>query len=179
MAKSWEYQKEKIERRYNPTPKDIKQIILSAANPQERYFLCITYLTGGRVQEVIALRKEDFTRTEKKGIPILLIMMKNEKNRRVKQKLIPIRMDFESDLANIVLRYIVSKEGSLLSFKTRQRGWQIFRKYGLNPHFFRHMRATHLVIYRGFTGPKLKIHMGWSDSRPEDIYVHLRWEDLI
>lgn len=168
-----------IEKRYTPSVAEVKKIINSASKPRDRFFLTLTYLTAGRVTEVLDIKKEDFQVTEKNGIKILLISMVNRKNRKQKIKMIPLRFDLEKDFIDIILGYIEGKEGNLFGFNTRQRGWQIFREHNINPHFFRHIRATHLVVNRGFAGPKLKLYMGWSDSRPEDAYVHLRWEDLL
>jgi integrase len=180
MPNAWKHQEKLKEQRNLPTPEEMRAEIYSIKNERDRFFVALAYLTGGRVSELLDIRKEDISVTEKKGIKVLLIQMKNEKNKKRNMKLLPIRMDLEGPLANIILDYISGREGRLLGFRSRQRGWQIFMKYtGFNPHFARHLRATHLVIYRGFSDQKLKLYLGWSDSRPADTYIHLRWEDLL
>jgi len=179
MVKAWDYQKEKLEERYSPTPGQLREIIKGIDNPRDQFYLCLTYLTGGRVGEVIDIKPTDIDITERNGIKVLVISMKNEKAKRFRQKMIPIRFDLEGDFIALIMRYILNVKGTLFGFKTRQRGWQIFRKYGLNPHFFRHLRATHMVQYRGYKSHQMNQFFGWSDMRSSSKCVHLNWEDLI
>ncbi|MGC8696795.1 MAG: hypothetical protein ACP5UD_10385 [Conexivisphaera sp.] len=47
----------------------------------------------------------------------------------------------------------------------------------LNP--LRHLRATHLAMYYGFTPQELYAYIGWKLPGMADVYVHLSWESYI
>jgi len=56
--------------------------------------------------------------------------------------------------------------------------WRILNEaYGINPHGFRKIRATHLVQF-GFSAHQLKHFFGWSSVAPSDYYVKLNTDDL-
>jgi integrase len=40
----------------------------------------------------------------------------------------------------------------------------IFRKYGWTPHYLRHLRASHLMKYNGFTPADLQQYFSWRSA---------------
>lgn len=50
-------------------------------------------------------------------------------------------------------------------------------KKDVNPHNFRHSRATHLAAL-GLNNAQLKAHFGWRRSEMADIYIHLAGKDV-
>lgn len=64
----------------------------------------------------------------------------------------------------------------------RARAWRIVRKHfpeeRLFPHYFRHLRATHLATVFGFDQQRLVKYFGWTSSMSADYYVKLRVQDL-
>ena len=48
----------------------------------------------------------------------------------------------------------------------------------INPHGFRHLRATHLRKYFGFDPYQLKKFFGWSSIEPSSFYVGLDTQEI-
>ena len=131
-----------------------------------------------------SIKKEDFTIERKEGKEILVIRLRNLKNRKRERatKLIPLPLNKEINkkFFQIIDTYLqgIFDEDELFPFSAR-RGEQIIAKVGMNPHFLRKCRLTHLAKYYNFTDQKLELYAGWTDSRPSKEYIKLRWEDLI
>jgi integrase len=151
----------------------------------------ILYLTGARLNEVMRrMEKRDIAIIEKDGKNVMLVTLFNEKNKERKIKKIPINLDREGerDLALIFLKYAdsvkdmsVPDDSQALLFKYSDR-WaeKMLLKYcGINPHFLRHLRLTHLTTEFNFNEQELKIFAGWTDSRPAKNYIEMRWSDLL
>ena len=181
MGKPWVYQKKLQVRGDVPTIGDIRQWVTAIKNKRDRFLIALTYLTAGRIREVIGIRPNDITRVRKNGRDVIFIHMMNEKSKRRTFKDIAIPIDGEP-LTGIILGYIDSREASsmgLLGFKTRYRGWQIFHKYGCNPHWMRHIRLTHLVTVYDFNDQLLIRYAGWASSKEAKHYMELRWHDFL
>lgn len=60
------------------------------------------------------------------------------------------------------------------------QGKDIIEDYvkGVNPHYLRHCRLTHLVQTYGFNELQLMRFAGWTNTKPAIVYVHLNWMDL-
>jgi hypothetical protein len=118
-----------------------------------------------------------------KGVdrPVVLIHLRNEKHRKVHQKTIPLPIDLEetSIIYAAIKEYInsIGQEDELFPFGY-QYGYRLLKPY-FNPHWFRHVRATHLITSYGFSESQLRNMMGWSDSRPAGIYVSMDWRDTL
>ncbi len=182
MTKAWAYQKALQRDGTVPTIEQIRTKILSIKKERDRFFIAALYLTAGRVSEVIGMQRDHFSMAYRKGRSILIIRLKNQKSRRRQWKDIPIPLDKEHHLANVLIGYVENKEPSslgLLGFKSRERGWQICRKHGFNPHWLRHVRLTHLVTVYDFNDQLLVRYAGWSSSKEARHYMELRWHDFL
>jgi hypothetical protein len=128
-----------------------------------------------------ALRGKDIQIIQEQDKPIMLLYLRNEKNRKDHQKIIPIPIYLEeiSLIYEAIKDYInsVPQEEELFPFGY-QYAYRLLKPY-FNPHWFRHIRATHLVTLHGFSETRLRNIMGWSDSRPASSYVKLDWRDLL
>lgn len=127
------------------------------------------------------VKKHEIEYTEdNKGRRIMLINMQNRKNKQHKRKNIPILVDKETGFVNIIKTYLnsVGHDQALFPF-SKTRAYQLLDKHlGWNPHYFRHLRATHLVTIHNLDSFSLLKMMGWTDLRPAQKYVRLNWRDI-
>ena len=155
---------------------------LAGASLRDRALVKLMFLTGARVSELVELRPEDL-RVEG---DYLVVELPTRKNPDVPVRAIPISLD--DPWLDDVLAWLK---------KVRRKGWRwlfpgkskdkhitdravrkIIARLGLGwPHRLRHSRLTELARM-GATDQELVRWAGWSDSRPAQFYVHLRWEDL-
>lgn len=136
------------------------------------------------VREELGIKKSDITVQMFKERKIILIKMRNLKNKQpgfdIKLIPFPLESDINKKLFEILRQYLFSlyPEEELFQIGKR-RAEQIVNTIGFNPHFFRTCRLTHLVKYNNFSDQKLKTFAGWSDSRPSKRYININWEDLV
>lgn len=165
-----------------PHEGDIRVIAANIENIRTRALFIMMYLTAGRISELCYdLKKKDLTFQYKKGRDILLINMPNRKHRTRHFKDIPIPVDKESVLLEMLNQYLrtVGEEDPLFNFG-KIRAYQLIRKEtGWNNHWIRHIRATHLVLYHDFNEQLLVKFMGWTNSLPAKNYMELRWTDIL
>lgn len=122
----------------------------------------------------------DLTFTNRRGKNILIVRMANRKNPNFKKKNIPIPVDKEPEFVEIIKRYIygLDKNQPLFPFRT----WtaeRILAKVGMNPHFLRDIRLTHLVMIYGYNAHQLVKFAGWQNISPAERYVRLSVDDLV
>jgi len=177
-----------------PTIQDMIEIAESIRYDRDRALFILLYLTGCRIRELVrkkdkvtgrwrkSIIKNDIQLTERNGRKILLINLRNQKNRERKRKDIPIPLDIKENALffNMLTDYINSlgNESELFPM-SYQNAYLVVSKLGFNPHFIRHIRLTHLVTKYGFKEHQLRIYAGWTDSRPAKNYLEMVWEDLL
>lgn len=164
-----------------------KEIITDAAgNKKERISRT---KNGSPIQESIerkelnypGLRRDNISWTYRDGRRILIISMQNRKNKRVKRKRIPIPLDKEKELLDLLMPYLdkLQPDAELFPFSKSKAEEIIKNSSGMNSHFLRVIRATRLVVDYNFNEHKLVQYMGWSDGRPAVSYVMLNENDLL
>jgi len=131
----------------------------------------------------LSIKREDITLEEHNGRQILIIRIRNLKNKNPKEKvkLIPIPLDnpIYERFVKVINTYISAFNDDEELFPIcKRRAEKIMERIGFNPHYIRHIRLTHLVRYHNFTDQKLIKYAGWTDSRPAKSYVSLNWKDL-
>jgi len=179
--KPWGLQKE-LKKKRIPHEGDIKVIAANINNIRTRALFVMLYLTAGRVSELCYdLKKKDLVFQYKNGRAILLINMPNRKHKVRHFKDIPIPIDKEQVLLELLNQYLktLSNESVLFNFG-KIRAYQLIRRAtGWNNHWLRHLRATHLVLYHDFNEQLLIRFMGWTNSLPAKNYMELRWSDIL
>jgi integrase len=175
---------------------NINEVTLMAEGidkPVVRALFVLSYLTAGRICELVrynrkgirkdSIKRYDFVMTEKQGRKVILITLRNEKNRKRGTKDIPIPLDRDDNvnLFNLVKPYLdsIPMDSELFPFGYQNAYKQLKKYVDWNPHWFRHIRATHLITMYGLNEQLLIRFMGWTDSRPAKHYSELRWEDLL
>jgi hypothetical protein len=133
----------------------------------------------------------DFEKINGKKVRIMNINLANRKNRNIKFKRIPIPvMEFDvrghkkkhdTFLVKNILNFAngIDQDQPIFNFGDRWARELIRRGLGMNPHYIRDIRLSHLVIYYGFTEQQLVKYAGWTDGRPAARYIRLRTKDII
>jgi integrase len=129
-----------------------------------------------------SITKVNISVVNKNNRRVLLINIRNEKSKEIKNKEIPIPLDRVENIAfyNMLIGYLNTLEinDELFPFNY-QRANDLLEETGFNPHWIRHLRATHLVTVYDFNEQELIKYMGWTDSRPARFYMQLKWSDLL
>jgi len=165
-----------------PTEGDIKVIAANIKNNRVRALFIMLYLTAGRISELVyELKKKDLNIQYKRGRTVLLITMPNKKHKVRHFKDIPIPLDKEEVLLELLNQYLktIGDNDVLFDFG-RTYAYQMIRKYvGCNNHWLRHVRLTHLVVNHDFNEQLLIRFAGWTNSMPAQKYMELRWGDIL
>jgi integrase len=167
------------------TENDIVKLTEAAENSRDRAFVLCVYETGGRIGELLNLRRkhvqfDDFGAT--------LAFSGKTGDRRVRvvtcaPALSQWMNDHPSDNPETPLWVIVGDKHHgepLLYDSTRALLRRLARKAGLkkktNPHAFRHSRASYLASH--LTELQLGQYLGWTPgSKMPTVYVHLSGRD--
>jgi hypothetical protein len=168
-------------------------LIWGIENKRTQMLTLLTYLTAGRICEVLDLFPAKFG--DRKAIDasgkvhkILLIRMMNEKNRKQKTKDIPLDYDKFPKEIHLIKNYISQFQPFQNIFQNIYKARQmssnsaytlIKSATGFNPHWLRHIRISNRFSEEGHNEQKLKILAGWTDTRPASIYVKANWRDII
>ena len=191
--KPWDKQcylgKEKV-----PSVKEIIELAESIPDERTKCLFILTYLTAGRMQELVrythnkenrsSVKSTDIEIKEIDNRKILLINLRNEKNRDKHRKEIPVPLDIDENkkLFNMIVPYLntVGATDELFPFSYK-RAYALLNKItpDWNPHYMRHIRLTHLVTIYGYREYQLTMYAGWSDTRPAKHYLQMRWQDLL
>lgn len=183
LSKPWEVQR-KLKQIPIPTPQEILNIGLKISDDKLRALFSILYLTGARIDEVArSLRKKDIEIIERDGRKIALFTLRNEKhkNRRFKQIPIPLDREIEKEIFKLAIPHLdtLQLDEYVWDYIGDYGRRLLVREIGINSHWLRHIRASHLVTYYDFNEHLLMLFMGWTDGRPAKHYMELRWFDLL
>ncbi len=179
------HRQEELKKHDIPSHAEIVSYARTIDDLRLRALFCILYLTGARINEVLrSLKKDDIdildVEKDGKKRQIMLVTLRNEKNKQRKYKKIPVPVDKERELITYFLDYVDSIEEDVLFNFTEQNAWkQMIKKIGVNPHFLRHIRLTHLVTEYDFNEYLLGMFAGWTDIRPAKHYMELKWKDIL
>jgi integrase len=188
-----------------PIPKtDIYALVENQDDEIKSLVYCL-YLTGARASELIQIETKDFdeqtdtsgnqqitvkvnTRKKKRGFPYRIIPLRSTSQVELKMlhHLLKHKTTYERLGYNRLFPYRRETIWRKLSSLTFTTSWLVFtpklavkenQTQHLYPHFLRHCRATHLVTDYAFNPYVLKDLMGWSSTKPANVYVNLDWRD--
>lgn len=126
------------------------------------------------------ITKNNITFEERGGKPLIIISMQNRKNKQFKRKNIPIPVSRENKLIKLMRYYLalLDETQPLFNFGVGNAE-RIIGKVGMNPHFLRDIRLTHMVTLYNFNSFELAKFAGWKNSAPAERYVRLGYSDLV
>jgi integrase len=128
-----------------------------------------------------SVKKKQLTFQVMDGREVMVVVIRNEKNKKRDVKTIPIPLDNKEYnlLIEMIKEYTntLEMESELFPFNYKY-AHRLLKEY-FNPHWFRHIRATHLSVNNNLSGPMLRKYMGWSDDRPSTNYLELNSLDIL
>ena len=110
------------------------------------------------------------------NLPCLKRRKGNEANRNI-----AVNIEREKEFIEILIKWINKVEMDDYIFNIgRKQAYVIVRKFKdeLFPHYFRHLRCSHLTTQYGFSSADLRQYTGWTDDKPAAQYVHLNWREV-
>jgi len=170
-----------------PNADDVQKLIDAATNVRDKALISILYDSGCRIGELLTLRIKHLDFDDYGAV-----LHVNGKTGQRRVRIIHSVLRLQTWLEEHPLR--ASPEAPLFcSLSNKNRGAQLnyepvsrmLRKLRqragvtkrVNPHVFRHARAT--LFAQHLTDAQLKQHFGWrADSRMASVYVHLSGRDL-
>ena len=169
------------------TVEDVKKLIDNADNPRDKALIAILYESGCRIGEIATLKIKDIS-FDKYGA--VLIVNGKTGMRRVRlitavhylSSWLENHQDKENPEAPLwTNRGRYCKKGFMNYANIRMMIKRVAKKAGVqkrvNPHTFRHSRATHLA--NKLTEAQMKEYFGWvQDSEMAAVYVHLSGRDV-
>jgi site-specific recombinase XerD len=170
-----------------PTADDVQKLIDTATNARDKALISILYDSGCRIGELLTLRIKNVEFDDYGAV--LLVNGKTGRRRvRIIHSVLRLQTWLEEHLlrsnpeAPVFCSLSNKNRGAQLNYepvsrmlkKLRQRAGVTKR---VNPHIFRHARAT--LFAQHLTDAQLKQHFGWrADSRMASVYIHLSGRDL-
>lgn len=153
------------------------QKLISTLEENEKRMACLAYGTGARVSELNQIKKKDFHQ-ESNYLQITCPVLKKRDNKQ-HIRLALIRLD-EIWLIEPIQKMLenLSDEEVLLPYHRATIYKKLTQSVGINPHGFRKLRATHLVVKFKFNGQQLKHFFDWSRSDMADNYIKLNTKDI-
>jgi site-specific recombinase XerD len=169
------------------TQEEIRDMIKAADNPRDKALLFVLYESGCRFSELMYLKLKNI-QFDKYGAQIAVSGKTGSRRIRLIMACDYLRYWIENhpDRANPEAPLWVSmanaNKGTILKYAcVRKRICEIAGRAGIkkkvNPHNFRHSRATHLASK--LKTAQLCIMFGWAQhSRMPSTYIHLSGEDV-
>lgn len=166
--------------------------------PDVRFMCSFLYLTGQRVSEFLETRAADITMQELDGREILVVNSLTEKNRVQPRRILPIaRSGDEKPMVDYCMKYMEKMEPKqrLMEY-SRTNCWNLLSSQMVSiniidldktmkatairvyPHFLRHCRASHLVMFHNYDIYKLMQFFGWRSLLTPSIYAKMDWRSL-
>lgn len=170
------------------------KLIKKCEQEKDRALISALFETGGRVSEVLMLKKDNFIVQEPylvvKAMPVIkrykkiqdYIDIKGRKRWKTEKKkatrTFPIHL--KEPLCEFLLDYIKKLETDRLFNISRVQAYRIIRELDSNifPHWFRAQRASQLALEYGFDIHDLIDFFNWKNIQIATHYSHMGWKGL-
>jgi integrase len=151
--------------------------LISQLKESDKNLACLAYGSGARVSELNKLRKKDIQPLNEYLRITCPVLKKKDNKEHV--RIAVIRLD-ETWLIDPILSMLKDKapDDILIPLHRVTIYKKLIAAIGINPHGFRKLRATHLVVKFKLNGQQLKKFFDWSRSDMADQYVKLNTEDI-
>ncbi len=171
----------------------LEKLSVTCKNERDSALISLLFSTGGRISEVLKLKKDNFRIDEKHiilvAMPVLkrykkigLIEMANGKKKwRTKKEIgyrtFPIRID--EPLVKYFVNYVDAKKKNIFKIG-RIRAYQIITELepDIYPHWFRSQRASQLAFEYGFQEHDLIEYFMWRNYLTAFRYSRMGWKGL-
>jgi integrase len=165
---------------------DVIRLIELADTPQKKCLIALMFLSGGRINEVLPIRKRSFQIKELDGIEYLIVRMRILKKRGGKILYRKIPLPLSEQLVPYITNYIepLKNDDRLFHGWYERKALRLLKSLGrligrdVWNHLLRHCRLSELSEELDFDSLDLMRWTGWSDSRPASTYVHSKWKSL-
>lgn len=145
------------------------------------------YLTGCRISEALEIKKSQLQKETRGNTEFLMIYDVNVLKRRGNVKNTkPINIKKEKFYVNCLINYLDKNKSEWLfpslrgnHIKPRWARRLIYKQTRLFPHYFRHLRNTHLITNYGFNSWQLRQFNKWASPGTAEHYVHLTSADVV
>lgn len=164
---------------------DIKKLIESSLNPRDKALIGTLYEAGIRAGELLSLRIKSVSFDER-GVVLLVTGKTGDRRVRivVYAQLLQSWLSmhpYKDDREAPVWVGVAMKKKPMNYTVLRSMLQKVARRAGIskriNPHSFRHSRASHMASF--LTEAQLKEYMGWQQSSEmARVYVHLSGRDV-
>ena len=165
------------------TPEDIKKMSDAAKSARDRAFVNVLYETGGRIQEILTARIRNL-QFDQYGARLRVDGRTGPRRVRIISS-VPYLTEWlnqhpHKDDPNAFI-WLGKRHKHLGYNATAQMLRRLAQTAGVkrrvNPHSFRHARATHLANH--LTEAQMKEYFGWVQaSKMASVYVHLSGRDV-
>jgi len=167
------------------TKKEVQKLISVTQSVRDRAFVSMIYETGCRIGEILFLRLHSIE-FDKHGAVVSVPHFGKTGSRRVRiVSSVPAVQEWlnkHPDNHNPEAYLWTGPKGEVMAYgAVRSMLSRLAEKAGIrkpvNPHAFRHARATHLATH--LTEAQMKIYFGWTQSSEmAATYVHLSGRDV-
>jgi len=157
------------------TRMEIDKLIEALDSDRNKALCAVLYESGARIGELLMVKKKDVA-FDNDGAVIMLSGKTGQRRVRIVQfapllKKYILTSNIQSD--DRIFNICYNNAANIL----REAAWSADIRKPVNPHAFRHARATHLANF--LTESQLKEFFGWRQgSEMAQIYVHLSGRDL-
>jgi integrase/recombinase XerD len=164
------------------TEEDVQRLIIASASPRDRAFIAILYESGCRIGEMLFIRIKHL-HFDQYGVQMYVDGKTGPRKVRILTSVPYLTEWLNKHPSREPDSYIwASRHGSVLGYGRvrnllRQAGRRAGIRKRLNPHIFRHSRATFLAHH--LTESQMKEFFGWVQaSDMAGIYVHMSGRDV-
>lgn len=167
------------------TQEDVARLIRAAQHPRDRAFVAVLYESGARIGEMLGLRLRDVV-FDAHGMQLFLDGKTGQRRIRLVSSTVYMTewLNAHPRLSNPDSPVWATRDhrAEAMEYRTIAKVLRNLRARAgmqkpVNPHHFRHSRATHLASF--LTEAQMKAYMGWvQGSAMAATYVHLSGRDV-
>lgn len=170
-----------------PNTEDVEKLIAATTNARDKALISVLYDSGCRIGELLTLRIKN-TQFDNYGGILLVTGKTGQRRVRIIHSVQRLRTwleqhPFPHNPEAVVFCNISNKgKGAQLNYEAVSRLFKSLKQRAkitkkVNPHAFRHARAT--LLAQHLTDAQLKQYFGWqADSKMASVYIHLSGKDL-
>lgn len=160
-----------------PTVKQFIATLESIEDAGPRSLVAFLYLSGCRISEALSIKAGQLEMVDGdlwiRNVPIL-------KRREPIPRIVTVAIDEERIFRHIT-NWAEGKDANKLLWPYRRwDAWEMVKENTTYfPHFFRHLRVTHLFEYTDLRDMEILNIIGWKNPQMLTIYSHLRQSDAL